>query len=164
MRAILAGGDCLAVMPTGYGKSLCYQLPALLLPGATLVVSPLISLMADQVNALRKLNLPAAFVNSSLTFSEQVACLAALKRGDIKILYVAPERFSSARFMGALAEIDVSLFVVDEAHCVSQWGHDFRPHYLRLADAAKRVGRPPIAAFTATATPEVRQDIPASLG
>lgn len=164
VRAILDGTDVLAVMPTGYGKSLCYQLPSLLLPGATLVVSPLISLMADQVTALRKLNLPAAFVNSSLTFDEQVTCLAALKRGDIKILYVAPERFSSQRFLGALAEVDVSLFVVDEAHCVSQWGHDFRPHYLRLADAAKRVGRPPIAAVTATATPEVRKDIAVALG
>lgn len=164
VQAILDGTDCLAVMPTGYGKSLCYQLPALLLPGATLVVSPLISLMADQVTALRKLNLPAAYVNSSLSFPDQITCLSALKRGDIKILYVAPERFSSQRFLNALADVDISLFVVDEAHCVSQWGHDFRPHYLRLADAAKRVGRPPIAAFTATATPEVRKEIAAGLG
>ena len=164
VRSILDGQDVLAVMPTGYGKSLCYQMPALLLPGATLVVSPLISLMADQVSALKKLNLPAAFVNSSLSFDEQVACLVALRRGDVKILYVAPERFASQRFLSALSDIDVSLFVVDEAHCVSQWGHDFRPHYLRLAAAAKRVGRPPIAAFTATATPEVRKDIAAGLG
>ncbi len=164
IRAILDGQDVLSVMPTGYGKSLCYQLPALLFPGATIVVSPLISLMADQVQALRKLNLPAAFVNSSLSFTDQLTCLAALKRGDIKILYVAPERFSSHRFLGAVKEIDVSLFVVDEAHCVSQWGHDFRPHYLRLAAAAGQVGRPPVAAFTATATPEVRKDIARGLG
>lgn len=164
VRAILDGTDVLAVMPTGYGKSLCYQLPSVLLPGATLVVSPLISLMADQVDSLRKLNLPAAYVNSSLSFSEQTACLESLRRGDVKILYVAPERFSSHRFLNALAEVDISLFVVDEAHCVSQWGHDFRPHYLRLADAAKRVGRPPIAAVTATATPEVRKDIAVALG
>ncbi|MBI4178680.1 ATP-dependent DNA helicase RecQ [bacterium] len=163
INAILDGRDVLAVMPTGYGKSLCYQLPGLLLPGATLIVSPLISLMADQVTALRKLNLPAAFVNSTLTLDEQMSCLAALKQGSIKILYVAPERFSSQRFLRALTDIDVSLFVVDEAHCVSQWGHDFRPHYLRLARAAEHVGRPPIAAFTATATPEVRKDIEKAL-
>ncbi len=164
VRAILDGQDVMAVMPTGYGKSLCFQLPALLLPGATIVVSPLISLMADQVSALRKINLPAAFVNSTLDFGEQIAVLNALKRGDVKILYVAPERFTSKRFMDALSEVDLSLFVVDEAHCVSQWGHDFRPQYLRLAPSARALGRPPVAAFTATATPEVRKDIAVALG
>ncbi len=158
VRAILERRDVLAVMPTGYGKSVCYQLPALILPGATLVVSPLISLMADQVASLRKLGLPAAFVNSSLSRADQMACLAAVRAGDIKILYIAPERFSSDRFLQALANVDVSLFVVDEAHCVSQWGHDFRPQYRRLAGASEKFGRPPMAAFTATATPEVRKD------
>lgn len=157
--AILDGQDVLAVMPTGYGKSLCYQLPALVLPGPTLVVSPLISLMADQVSALRKQGIMAAFINSTMTQNEQIACLNAVSRGGVKILYVAPERFGSPKFMDVISGMDVSLFVVDEAHCVSQWGHDFRPHYLSLAAAVAGLGRPPVAAFTATATPDVRKDI-----
>jgi ATP-dependent DNA helicase RecQ len=161
--AILAGEDALVVMPTGGGKSLCYQLPALMREGTTLVVSPLIALMKDQVDALDARDIPATFINSSLDFAEQTARLRAMRRGGYKLVYVAPERFRNERFVESLAEIDVALLAVDEAHCISEWGHDFRPDYRRLSAAAKRIGRPQIVALTATATPEVRADIAAQL-
>ncbi len=159
IAAILAGRDTVVVMPTGGGKSLCYQLPALMKKGATIVVSPLIALMKDQVDALAARNLPATFINSSLTFEEQKARIGGVRRGDYKLVYVAPERFRSAHFVEALRSIDISLFAVDEAHCISQWGHDFRPDYLRLKQSIEEIGRPQIAALTATATPYVRADI-----
>lgn len=156
---ILSGGDSLTVMPTGGGKSICYQVPAMILPGVTLVVSPLISLMKDQVDNLEAVGLPATFLNSSLTGTEINARLAAAGRGEYKLLYVAPERFDSESFQQRLAELDVSLLAVDEAHCVSEWGHDFRPSYLRLGRVRGLLRNPPIAALTATATEEVRRDI-----
>nr|MBA2339905.1 RecQ family ATP-dependent DNA helicase [Pyrinomonadaceae bacterium] len=151
--------DCVVVMPTGGGKSLCYQLPALMKDGATIVVSPLIALMKDQVDALHARNLPATFINSSVDYEEQKARITGVRNGSYKLVYVAPERFRSERFVEALQSIRVSLFAVDEAHCVSQWGHDFRPDYLRLKTAIERIGRPQTLALTATATPYVRADI-----
>jgi ATP-dependent DNA helicase RecQ len=156
---VLAGSDALVIMPTGGGKSLCYQLPALALDGITVVVSPLIALMKDQVDALRERSIPATFVNSSLSQSEIDERLAALSRGDYRLLYIAPERFKSDRFVRALAPLSIALFAVDEAHCISQWGHDFRPDYLRLKWALRELGQPQVVALTATATPEVRADI-----
>jgi ATP-dependent DNA helicase RecQ len=157
--SILEGHDTVVVMPTGGGKSLCYQLPALMKAGATIIVSPLIALMKDQVDALAARNLPATFINSSIAFEEQKARIQGVRRGEYKLVYVAPERFRSAHFVETLRSIDVSLFAIDEAHCISQWGHDFRPDYLRLKHAIEEIGRPQIAALTATATPYVRSDI-----
>ncbi len=162
--SILEGHDTVVVMPTGGGKSLCYQLPALMREGATVVVSPLIALMKDQVDALHARGLPATFINSSLGFEEQKARIAALRRGEFKLVYVAPERFRSAHFVEALRSLKLSLFAVDEAHCVSTWGHDFRPDYLRLKEAIEAAGRPQVVALTATATPYVRSDISEQLG
>ena len=161
---VLAGGDSLTIMPTGGGKSLCYQVPALLLPGATLVVSPLISLMKDQVDALEAVGVPATFLNSSLSGTEMSARIAGAARGDFKLVYVAPERFDAEGFLERLGALTVSLLAVDEAHCVSEWGHDFRPSYLRLRRVRERLGGPPVAALTATATDEVRRDIVRQLG
>jgi len=161
---VLSGGDSLTIMPTGGGKSLCYQVPALVLPGLTVVVSPLISLMKDQVDTLEAAGLPATLINSSISPSEIDARLAAAERGEVKLLYVAPERFDGDRFVQRLARLPVSLFAVDEAHCVSEWGHDFRPSYLRLGRVRAAIGNPPIAALTATATEEVRRDIVRQLG
>ena len=170
IRAVLAGRDVLAVMPTGSGKSLGYQLPALLLPGLTLVVSPLIALMKDQVDELNRKGIRAAALHSLASPVERRAAIADARSGALRLLYVAPERFASASFLRDLADLRLSLFAVDEAHCVSEWGHDFRPDYRRLAEAAGRCrradgaeGRPPVIAFTATATPEVREDILALL-
>ncbi|MFA7286364.1 MAG: RecQ family ATP-dependent DNA helicase [Patescibacteria group bacterium] len=163
VSAVLAQRDALVVMPTGAGKSLCYQLPALALPGLTIVVSPLIALMQDQVSVLVARNIPATFINSTLSTNESVARLAAARSGEIKLLYVAPERFYDQAFMRGLQEVTVSLFAVDEAHCISEWGHDFRPSYLRLKDVLQTLHRPPVLALTATATPDVRRDIIASL-
>ena len=159
IESVLSGKDTLVVLPTGGGKSVCYQIPALILPGLTVVVSPLISLMKDQVDALEARSLPAAFINSTLTSSQVADRLNRAARGEIRLLYMAPERFDFGNVAGRLKDIGVSLLAIDEAHCISQWGHDFRPSYLRVADARKRIGSPPTVALTATATPEVRDDI-----
>ncbi len=165
IQAVLKGADTLAVMPTGAGKSLCYQLPALMLPGLTLVVSPLIALMKDQVEVLLWRGIQAAYINSSLTPAQNAYTLAQVKAGAIRILYVAPERFPSEEFTALLHTIPISLFAIDEAHCVSQWGHDFRPDYLNLnRSIAALPTRPVILACTATATPEVQDDIVTQLG
>jgi RecQ family ATP-dependent DNA helicase len=164
VEAILDGHDTVVVMPTGGGKSLCFQLPALMNEGATIVVSPLIALMKDQVDALHARNLPATFINSSVDFEEQKARIAGIRQGKYKLVYVAPERFRSAHFVEALKSVNISLFAVDEAHCVSTWGHDFRPDFLRLKSAVEEIGRPQVVALTATATPHVRADIIEQLG
>ncbi|GDZ76173.1 ATP-dependent DNA helicase RecQ [Bifidobacteriaceae bacterium MCC01989] len=162
---MLAGRDVLGVMPTGAGKSVCYQIPAALSPGVTLVVSPLISLMRDQVDALNDLGLPAAFINTTQTPDEQAMVFAQAAAGQIKLLYVAPERLETGRFRDFAARTPISLIAVDEAHCVSQWGQDFRSSYLGIGDfIAGLPQRPPVGAFTATATERVRQDIVGLLG
>ncbi len=161
---VLAGHDVLCVMPTGAGKSLCFQLPAIMLGGLTLVVSPLIALMADQVQQLRTLGVPVLFLNSSQSSADQRSVLNQLARGFAGLLYVAPERFSAPSFQRLLPDLRPRLFVVDEAHCLSFWGHDFRPEYLRLADARTRLGSPVTMALTATATAQVRKDISELLG
>lgn len=163
IEAILAGRDTLVVMPTGGGKSLCYQLPALCRAGLALVVSPLIALMKDQVDALVARGIPATMINSSLSLAEQRARMAGMRAGEWKIIYVAPERFGNAGFLRSLREMDISLVAVDEAHCLSQWGHDFRPDYLRLGGVLEELGKPQIVALTATATQRVREDIMAHL-
>ncbi|HSU68805.1 MAG TPA: ATP-dependent DNA helicase RecQ [Tepidisphaeraceae bacterium] len=156
---VLRGKDVLCVMPTGAGKSLCYQLPAIVQGGLTLVVSPLISLMEDQVQQLRDEGLPAAFLNSSMSGGMRRQVMEELSEGYNGLLYVAPERFGSADFQELLQRIKPKLFAVDEAHCISQWGHDFRPDYFRLGDIRRRIGSPPCIALTATATEDVRNDI-----
>jgi ATP-dependent DNA helicase RecQ len=164
ISSILAGKDAVVVMPTGSGKSLCYQLPAMILDGVTLVVSPLIALMKDQVDALRARGLPATFINSSISESEQRVRIEELRRREHRLVYIAPERFRSSRFNAALQQIPISLFAVDEAHCISTWGHDFRPDYLRLRSVIKSLGQVQTLALTATATPYVRSDIIQQLG
>src|SRR5438874_3135150 len=159
ITAIASGADALVVMPTGGGKSLCYQLPALLLEGTTIVVSPLIALMKDQVDALERRGISATLINSTLSPAEQRERIRALARGEFKLVYIAPERFRSRSFLDALGQSTIALFAVDEAHCLSMWGHDFRPDYFRLGQVLETLGRPQVAAFTATATPEVRRDI-----
>ncbi len=170
VTTVLEGRDLLAVMPTGSGKSLGFQLPALMLHGVTLVVSPLISLMKDQVDELNRRGIRAVALHSQLSSEGRRDALRAARAGEIRLLYVAPERFASDHFVTLLKELPVARFVVDEAHCVSEWGHDFRPDYRRLRAAASECrpsaggSRPPVAAFTATATPEVRDDIVDLLG
>lgn len=159
VQAILDGRDAVGVMPTGGGKSLCYQLPALLSEGVAVVISPLIALMKDQVDALRARGIAAGMVNSAQAAAEQSATLAQLLNGELKLLYIAPERLRYSGFLRQLERVNVAFYAIDEAHCVSQWGHDFRPDYLGIGEAIEKVGRRPIAAFTATATPEVREDI-----
>ena len=159
VSAILSGRDTVVVLPTGGGKSLCFQVPALLMPGLTVVVSPLISLMKDQVDALVAKGLPAAFINSTLSSAQVSDRLARVDRGEIKLLYVAPERFDFGRTAERLRRVGVSLLAIDEAHCISQWGHDFRPSYLRVKKVHEELGSPTTIALTATATPEVRRDI-----
>jgi ATP-dependent DNA helicase RecQ len=164
IRRVLAGQHTLLVMPTGSGKSLAYQLPALLLPGLTLVISPLIALMVDQVDALLDAELPATYINSTLPSVEQNRRLRAMREGYVKLVYIAPERLRSNQFIRALTNVPVSLLAVDEAHCVSQWGHDFRPDYLQIRPAWEGLGHPPLLATTATATPQVQSDILKLLG
>ena len=164
IETVLAGRDVLAVMPTGSGKSLCYQLPAILRDGCALVISPLIALMKDQVDALQAQGIVATYVNSSLPPREQQERLQACRAGVYDLLYIAPERFRSPRFVEAIARTRVSLFAIDEAHCISEWGHDFRPDYLRLREAVALPDRPQVLALTATATVDVQQDIVQQLG
>ena len=158
--ALISGHDVLGVMPTGAGKSVCFQIPALLLPGITIVISPLISLMKDQVAGLRRSDIPVAFINSSLTSKQYKEVLRRVAIGQYKIIYVAPERLNTADFLHFALETPISLIAVDEAHCVSQWGQDFRPSYLRIDEFTKKLKtRPTIGAFTATATKDVKNDI-----
>jgi ATP-dependent DNA helicase RecQ len=164
IEALLAGRSALAVFPTGSGKSLCYQLPALLLEGVTVVVSPLIALMKDQIDALEELGVPAARIDSSLTLEELRDVSARLRRGELRLLYVAPERFNNERFVAQLTGVEIALFAVDEAHCISEWGHNFRPDYLKLAQRARELGAARVLALTATATPIVVDDICAGFG
>jgi ATP-dependent DNA helicase RecQ len=164
IAGILAGNDVFVVMPTGGGKSLCYQLPAVLLDGVTVVVSPLIALMKDQVDALLGRGVSATLINSTISLSEQHRRIEQMRAGEFRLVYIAPERFRSAKFLEALGQVTIALFAVDEAHCMSQWGHDFRPDYFRLGQVLQQLGRPQVAAFTATATPMVRSDIVKRLG
>lgn len=163
LEAVLAGEDCLCIMPTGGGKSLCYQLPSIARTGTTLVVSPLIALMKDQVDALDALGIRATFINSSLSPVEQDERLVQLATGAYDLLYVAPERFRSPRFLDAIKQTELQLLAIDEAHCISEWGHDFRHDYARLGEFRERLGRPQTIALTATATTDVRDDVIAQL-
>jgi RecQ family ATP-dependent DNA helicase len=164
VRSVFAGRSLLVVMPTGSGKSLLYQLPALATAGLTLVVSPLIALMKDQVDELTRRSIPATFINSSLSLQEQQERIGRCLRGEVRLLYVAPERFQSASFLDMLRRVKVARLAVDEAHCISQWGHDFRPDYRRLRKFRADMGDPPVTALTATATPRVQTDIVECLG
>jgi ATP-dependent DNA helicase RecQ len=164
VRAVLEGRDALAVMPTGAGKSITYQLPALKLPGITVVVTPLIALMKDQTDKLVEVGVDAQLIHSGMTGREQETATAHVRSGGGSLIYVTPERFRDRDFFRVLLDRGVSLFVVDEAHCVSQWGHDFRPDYMTLGAVAERLGRPPVLALTATASPEVRSDVVHQLG
>ncbi len=156
---LLAGRSAAAVFPTGGGKSLCYQIPALLLPGLTLVVSPLIALMKDQIDQLTRRGVAAGRLDSTLTGDEVRALMEAVRQGALRLLYVAPERFNNERFREAISRVRVSLFAVDEAHCVSEWGHNFRPDYLKLAGFGRLCGAERTLALTATATPQVLADV-----
>lgn len=161
---VLQGKDVVCIMPTGGGKSICYQIPALILPGTTIVISPLISLMKDQVDALEQLGIPATYINSSISAGEANNRLDDAIRGEYKLLYIAPERLEAPSFLEYLREMDISLIAVDEAHCISQWGHDFRPSYLHIEKMTQYLRKKPIImALTATATPQVRSDICACL-
>src|ERR1700685_1860819 len=164
VRDVLGGLDVFALWPTGGGKSLCYQLPAILTPGLTVVVSPLIALMKDQVDALDTAGIPATALNSSLAWPELQRRTVGLARGAYKLLYVAPERLTVPGFAEDLERWGVARFVVDEAHCISEWGHDFRPEYRRIAALRDRFPDLPFCAFTATATARVRDDVVAQLG
>ena len=160
VESLLAGADTLAIMPTGAGKSICFQVPALIFPGVTLVISPLISLMKDQVDALVEQGVPATFINSQLSARESTDRLQAIAAGRYKLVYVAPERLDTDYFQYIIEQQEISMVAVDEAHCLSQWGHDFRPSYRQIAPfIAGLPRRPLVSAFTATATPEVKEDI-----
>lgn len=165
INAFLNGRDVVALLPTGGGKSLCFQLPALMNNSLTIIISPLIALMKDQVDGLRARGIGAVFINSSLGWDETQQALAGIKFGNVKLLYVAPERLTNERLVNALKEVDVGFVAVDEAHCVSQWGHDFRPDYLTIKNFISSLKiRPAVGAFTATATLEVKDDIIKNLG
>ncbi|MFZ5816415.1 MAG: RecQ family ATP-dependent DNA helicase [Bacillota bacterium] len=164
IRTVLEGGSAMAILPTGGGKSLCYQLPALLLPGLTLVISPLISLMKDQVDSLVERGMAAVAINSQDTGPEGRQKLEQLARGELRLVFVAPERLKSSSFLAACQRAKISLLAVDEAHCVSQWGHDFRPDYRYIKDFRLSVGAPPVLALTATARPQVQRDVMLHLG
>ena len=159
IRAVLDGTHTIAVMPTGAGKSLCYQLPALLLPGMTIVVSPLIALMKDQYDKMQALGVAASQVNSAISSAEQAEHHERIESAEAEFVFTTPEQLANHDFVAQLAKKEIDLFVIDEAHCISQWGHDFRPAYLALGDAARRLGTPTILALTATATPAVINDI-----
>jgi len=159
LESVLDGSNCLVIMPTGGGKSLCYQVPAFIRPGITLVISPLIALMKDQVDSLRVLDLPVDAVHSLMGLGEQEDTLRKIFEGKTRLVYASPERLRNQRFMDALSQNTVSMVAVDEAHCISQWGHDFRPDYLRISHAIEAIGRPQVIALTATATEKVRSDI-----
>ena len=160
---VLAQNDTLVLMPTGGGKSLCYQLPSLCLDGLTLVVSPLIALMKDQVDALRANGIAAAFINSTLSYDQISHVQTQAKAGQLKILYLAPERLALSGFRSFLRTLKISLIAIDEAHCISEWGHDFRPDYRNLKDLRREFSAVPMIALTATATEKVREDIVAQL-
>ncbi|MDB5937177.1 MAG: recombinase RecQ [Massilia sp.] len=162
--SVLDGKDTLAIMPTGSGKSLCYQIPAKMLKGLTIVVSPLISLMKDQLEKLEQLGVKAVQVNSSLTTEEESAALEGIRDGSTEIVFCTPERLALPDFLAVLKQVDIALVVIDEAHCISHWGHDFRPAYLEMAASIDALGRPPVLALTATATDEVVEDIARQLG
>jgi ATP-dependent DNA helicase RecQ len=164
IRSVLEGRDTLAIMPTGAGKSLCYQLPALHLPGTTVIVSPLISLMKDQADKLGEAGLDAAQLNSALTVRERSEAIEQIERDDSEFVFTTPERFTQPSFLETLGRSRLDFVVIDEAHCISEWGHDFRPSYLALGGAIRALGRPPVLALTATATPEVVADIQKQLG
>jgi ATP-dependent DNA helicase RecQ len=164
IRSIVEGKDTLVIMPTGAGKSLCYQLPGAQLPGTTVVVSPLLSLMKDQVDKLQELGIGAAQVNSTLTTREETEILEGIQKEQHEFVFVTPERLAQPGFLDTLKTNAIDVFVIDEAHCISQWGHDFRPSYLRLREAVEALGNPPVLALTATATPEVVDDILRQLG
>ena len=164
VRAVLRGADVFAVMPTGGGKSLCYQLPAAMMQGTAVIISPLISLMKDQVDAAVENGISAAFMNSSMNAEEMSSVYRMLSAGRIKLLYIAPERFAMPHFLERLKPLAISLFAIDEAHCVSEWGHDFRPDYLSLSLIPRMFPEVPVAAFTATATQKVQEDIIDKIG
>lgn len=165
IRTLLDGRDCLAIMPTGAGKSICFQLPALMMPGVTLVISPLISLMKDQVDSLVNQEIPATYINSQCTFEEAKARFAAIRAGRVKLVYISPERLENEFFTSFMQSLPISMFIIDEAHCVSQWGHDFRPSYCAIRDwIAALPKRPVVGAFTATATEKVKEDMMNLLG
>ncbi|MCI7110924.1 MAG: DNA helicase RecQ [Megasphaera elsdenii] len=165
IQTLLEGRDCLAIMPTGAGKSICFQLPALMMPGVTLVISPLISLMKDQVDSLVNQEIPATYINSQCTFEEAKARFAAIRAGQVKLVYISPERLENEFFTSFMQSLSISMFIIDEAHCVSQWGHDFRPSYCAIKDwIATLPRRPVVGAFTATATEKVKEDMMTLLG
>ena len=165
IQTLLEGRDCLAIMPTGAGKSICFQLPALMMPGVTLVISPLIPLMKDQVDSLVNQEIPATYINSQCTFEEAKARFAAIRAGRVKLVYISPERLENEFFTSFMQSLPISMFIIDEAHCVSQWGHDFRPSYCAIKDwIAALPRRPVVGAFTATATEKVKEDMMTLLG
>ena len=165
IKSTLQGRDCLGIMPTGAGKSVCFQVPALLFSGITLVISPLISLMKDQVTSLNDLGVHAAYINSSLTEGQYRKAMEYASYGRYKLIYVAPERLMTESFLELARKIEISMVAVDEAHCISQWGQDFRPSYLKIVDFIEQLPkRPVIAAYTATATKAVKEDILCILG